>query len=87
MQKGPHSGGRNTTYYQCGRKHEALKCKYKKYECHHCQKKGHLASVCCKKRKDLQVQPEKTHLVVADVSDEVEYAMYQIAAEQQSHSW
>ena len=80
QQRAPRSGGRNTTCYHCGGKHEASRCKYREYECHYCRKKGHLASVCRKKMRDLQTHPEKTHQVVADLSDEEEYTMYRIGS-------
>ena len=76
----PQSGSRSTTCYRCGGKHEASKCKYKDYECHYCRKKGHLASVCRKKKKDSQTQSEQTHQVVADSSSEEEYTMYSISS-------
>lgn len=59
---------------------EASRCKYKDYECHYCRKKGHLASVCRKKKRESQAQQEQTHQVVAELSDEEEYAMYRIGS-------
>lgn len=36
--------------YRCGGKHIASQCRFRDYECHYCKKKGHLASVCRKKK-------------------------------------
>ena len=80
QQRVPQSGGRNTTCYRCGGKHKASKCKYKDYECHYCRKRGHLASVCHKKKRDSQAQTEQTHQVIAESSNEGEYAMYSIGS-------
>ena len=41
---------RSRQCYRCGGRHQASQCKFKEYECHFCKKKGHLASVCRKKR-------------------------------------
>ena len=37
--------------HRCGGKHSPAQCKYKDYECRYCKKKGHLQSVCRKKKK------------------------------------
>ena len=36
--------------YRCGGKHIASQCRFRDYECHYCNKKGHLIAVCHKKK-------------------------------------
>ena len=42
--------------YRCGQNHHASTCKFKKYECHGCHKKGHLKSMCRSKVRFLDAQ-------------------------------
>ena len=44
------SGQSKTECHHCGGQHWASQCCFKDYECHYCKKRGHLASVCKKKK-------------------------------------
>ena len=71
--------------YRCGGKHQASRCKFKEYECHYCKKKGHLASVCRKKKQDRNSsKPEHMNQVTEPQSSEEEreqeYSLYQLSS-------
>ena len=71
--------------YRCGGKHPPARCKYKDFDCHFCKKKGHLASVCRKKKKEKGEPSKEQANRVADEGpssseddSEPEYRMYHI---------
>ena len=39
-----------TVCYRCGGKHDPSHCCFREAECHYCKKRGHIATVCCKKK-------------------------------------
>ena len=49
---GSHGGSGASSCYRCGGKHAVDKCRFKESERHYCKKKGHLAKVCCSRRRD-----------------------------------
>ena len=65
--------------HRCGGKHDPSRCRYKDYDCRYCKKKGHLASVCRKRARDLKT-PEQAHRVDAD-SPVDEYPMYTVRSD------
>ena len=64
--------------HRCGGKHDPARCRFKEYECHYCKKRGHLQSVCRRKKADAAKKTEQTHQVAdAPPDGEVEeYYMY-----------
>ena len=69
--------------YRCGGKHQAAQCRFKEYECHFCRKKGHLASVC-RKKKARSSKPEdsmdKSNANVVEGEEESpEYPLFNIS--------
>ena len=47
--------------YRCGKKnHTPANCRFKEVICHHCQKKGHMAKVCCQRL--AQQSTDKKHV-------------------------
>ena len=59
------------------------KCRFKEYECHFCKKKGHLASVCRKKKQTTTGSPKNeqaNHIEQTTDSreDDVEYTLYHV---------
>ena len=73
--------------HRCGGKHLASRCRFKEYECHFCKKKGHLASVCRKKRQAMaeagSPKTEQANLIEEDIDtdsseDDHEYMMYSV---------
>ena len=69
--------------YRCGGKHQAAQCRFKEYECHFCRKKGHLASVCRKKKARSSKQEDsmdKSNANVVEGEEESpEYPLFNIS--------
>ena len=63
--------------HRCGGNHDSARCCFKEYVCHYCKKRGHLASVCRKKKADT-LKAEQTHQVGATLDEGEEYDMYTI---------
>ena len=64
--------------YRCGGAHDQAKRRFRSAECHFCQKKGHIASVCYQKAKrQLATNAKPTHTVAEeDASEQPQYPMY-----------
>ena len=75
------SAGGISDCYRCGGKHPATHCRYKEYDCHYCKKKGHLASVCRKKKAGLKSEESSekgnTNIVEGD-DDNPDYPLFNI---------
>ena len=84
-------GKRNEECYRCGGDHEASTCKFKDAKCYSCQKKGHTASKCRNRNKDLdkkslrkvEKKGQKSSNYFLDAPDlkdkaEGEYTMYRV---------
>jgi len=54
--------------YRCGKdNHKPAKCRFKELTCHYCNKRGHLASVCKTKLKQISKKNSGTHQVTEEV--------------------
>ena len=68
-QGGNTTAKREPECHRCGGKHDLTRCRFKDYECHYCKKRGHLASVCRKKKpSDNSQHTEQAHRVEVNPS-------------------
>ena len=70
-----------TVCYRCGGKHDPSHCRFREAECHYCKKRGHIATVC-RKKKSRQKQGDKTKAQANHVDggeDSDNYSMFQVS--------
>ena len=76
-------GRGKTECHRCGGKYPAARYKFKDYECHFCNKKGHLPAVCRnKKRVAARSEPkrEQAHHITDNSDDDNEYNLYRVSS-------
>ena len=73
--QGASRSSKTSICYRCTEEHEANQCPHKSSTCYNCQKIGHIARACRKKR---QQKPKTVKLVSTTAGDDEEFDLYTI---------